>query len=70
VVGLVEDDGAGFDVAATLGSYSGRGSLGLLQMREAARLIGAQLSIDSSPGNGTRVRLRIPRSAGPAGSQR
>jgi len=65
VVGLVEDDGAGFDVAATLGSYSGRGSLGLLQMREAARLIGAQLSIDSSPGNGTRVRLRIPRPPAP-----
>jgi signal transduction histidine kinase len=59
VVALVEDDGAGFDVAATLGNYAGRGSLGLLQMREAARLIGAQLSIDSSPGNGTRVRLRI-----------
>ena len=66
VIGLVEDDGAGFDVAATLASYSGRGSLGLLQMREAARLIGAQLSIDSSPGNGTRVRLRIPRPIGTA----
>lgn len=63
VVALVEDDGAGFDVAATLGSYAGRGSLGLLQMREAARLIGAQLSIDSSPGSGTRIRLRIPRPA-------
>ena len=62
VVGLIEDDGAGFDVAAVLGSYAGRGSLGLLQMREAARLIGAQLSIDSSPGNGTRVRLKIPKS--------
>jgi signal transduction histidine kinase len=61
VVGLVEDDGAGFDVDSTLASYSKRGSLGLLQMREAARLIGAQLSIDSSPGNGTRVRLAIPR---------
>ena len=61
LVALVEDDGAGFDVAAVLGSYAGRGSLGLLQMREAARLIGGQLSIDSSPGNGTRVRLRIPR---------
>lgn len=58
---LVEDDGAGFDVAATLAAYAGRGSLGLLQMREAARLIGAQLSIDSAPGKGTRVRLRIPR---------
>ena len=60
VVALVEDDGKGFDVAAVLGSYGTRGSLGLLQMRESARLIGAQLSIDSSVGNGTRIRLRIP----------
>jgi signal transduction histidine kinase len=60
VVALVEDDGKGFDVAAVLGSYGTRGSLGLLQMRESARLIGGQLSIDSSVGNGTRIRLRIP----------
>jgi signal transduction histidine kinase len=60
VIALVEDDGQGFDVATVLGSYSSRGSLGMLQMRESARLIGAQLSIDSSPGNGTRIRLRIP----------
>lgn len=57
---LVEDDGTGFDVAATLQGYASRGSLGLLQMRESARLIGARLSIDSSPGHGTRVRLRVP----------
>ena len=60
VVALVEDDGKGFDVATVLASYGTRGSLGLLQMRESARLIGAQLSIDSSVGNGTRIRLRIP----------
>ena len=60
VVVVVEDDGQGFDVAAVLQSYAKRGSLGLLQMRESARLIGAQLSLDSSPGQGTRVRLRIP----------
>jgi signal transduction histidine kinase len=66
IVGLVEDDGSGFDVAATLGSYATHGSLGLLQMREAARLIGAQLSIDSSPGQGTRVRLRVPKAVQPA----
>ena len=59
VVAVVEDDGTGFDVAQVLGSYATRGSLGLLQMRESARLIGASLSIDSSPGHGTRVRLRI-----------
>ena len=67
IVGLVEDDGSGFDVAATLGSYAGRGSLGLLQMRESARLIGAQLSLDSSPGQGTRVRLRVPKQIGSVG---
>jgi signal transduction histidine kinase len=60
LVAMVEDNGKGFDVASTLATYSSRGSLGLLQMRESARLIGAQLSLDSSPGQGTRVRLRIP----------
>ena len=60
VIAVVEDDGKGFDVAAVLENYAKRGSLGLLQMRESARLIGAQLSLDSSPGQGTRVRLRIP----------
>jgi len=60
VIAVVEDDGQGFDVATVLQTYAKRGSLGLLQMRESARLIGAQLSLDSSPGQGTRVRLRIP----------
>ena len=60
VVAMVEDNGRGFDVASTLQGYASRGSLGLLQMRESARLIGAELSLDSSPGQGTRVRLRIP----------
>ncbi len=56
----VEDDGRGFDVATTLSTYSSRGSLGLLQMRESARQIGGTLTIDSAPGKGTRVSLRIP----------
>lgn len=60
VVARVEDDGKGFDVPSVLSNYSQRGSLGILQMRESARLIGAQLSIDSSVGNGTRIRLVIP----------
>ena len=60
VIAVVDDDGKGFDVGEVLRSYATRGSLGLLQMRESARRIGAQLSIDSSPGNGTRIRLKIP----------
>ncbi len=57
---LVEDDGVGFDVASTLSGYSSRGSLGMLQMRESARQIGGRLTIDSSPGHGTRIRLHVP----------
>jgi len=60
IVARVDDDGSGFDLSATLADYSSRGSLGLLQMRESARLAGGRLEIDSSPGQGTRVRLWIP----------
>jgi two-component system sensor histidine kinase UhpB len=49
----VGDDGAGFDPATTE-----RGT-GLLGMSERAALIGARLDVESSPGHGTRVRLRI-----------
>ena len=60
IVAHIDDDGSGFDVTATLADYATRGSLGLLQMRESARLAGGRLEIDSSPGQGTRVRLWIP----------
>ena len=60
LVARIDDDGAGFDVSATLAGYATRGSLGLLQMRESARLVGGRLEIDSSPGQGTRVRLWVP----------
>ena len=33
---------------------------GLMGMKERARIIGAELSITSSPGAGTRVHLRVP----------
>ena len=52
----VTDDGRGFDVAAARFG----GSLGLLGMRERARLLGATLEIDSTPGAGTRIVLDVP----------
>ena len=53
----VRDDGRGID-----GSVEGRGrSLGILGMRERAASRGGELSIDSVPGSGTRVRARLPR---------
>lgn len=50
----VEDDGCGF--AAT----SRRSGLGLLGMRERSANAGGSLVIDSAPGHGTRIALRIP----------
>ena len=45
-----EDDGAGFDPAA-----GSSGQLGLGIMRERAESIGADLRIESAPGQGTTV---------------
>jgi signal transduction histidine kinase len=39
------------------------GSLGILGMRERAELLGGDLTITSSPGNGTSVLVRIPQGA-------
>jgi len=57
-VAEVHDDGEGFDVQAEI-ERAGRG-LGLLEMHERARRVGGKLSIESSPGAGTRVRLEMP----------
>lgn len=59
----VEDDGIGMDVARVEATYDERGSFGLLNMRERARLLDGQLTITSPrPGadNGTCVCLRAP----------
>jgi signal transduction histidine kinase len=50
----VEDDGCGF--AANPGSNG----YGLQNMRDRANLLGGQLKIDSRPGQGVTVRLRVP----------
>jgi signal transduction histidine kinase len=60
VIAEVEDDGEGFDVAATDSSYASRGSLGMINVRERATLVGGKTVIRSSPGNGTTVRVTIP----------
>ena len=54
----VSDNGTGFDVKAALNRAKGQSSLGLLSMRERAKIIGADLKIESKPGNGTRVTVQ------------
>lgn len=60
LVAQVRDDGQGFNVAEVESSYEGRASLGLVNMRERARLINGTLTIESKPGEGTIVTLMAP----------
>jgi PAS domain S-box-containing protein len=60
----VEDDGDGFDVAATRERAAAQGHMGLVGMKERVEILGGELAIDSRPGSGTRVRLSLPLRAG------
>jgi signal transduction histidine kinase len=58
---LVEDDGRGFEVGHATDPATGREGVGLTSMRERAALAGAHFGIESTPGRGTRIVVRIPR---------
>jgi signal transduction histidine kinase len=56
----IRDDGAGFDAAATLDRAAHEGHLGLLGMKERVQILGGTLDVDSSPGEGTHIRVSLP----------
>lgn len=56
----VKDDGCGFDPAAMRERALAGNSMGVLGMEERATLIGGQLDIQSTPGQGSTVRLCCP----------
>jgi signal transduction histidine kinase len=56
---VVSDDGRGFAVAEKM-SGTERG-LGLLGMHERAAYLGGRVHVTSQPGDGTEVRVEIPR---------
>ncbi|HEX9076000.1 MAG TPA: histidine kinase [Anaerolineae bacterium] len=60
LVAYIQDQGPGFDLDKVVSSYEERSSLGLQNMRDRARLIDADLRIDSDPGRGTRITLIVP----------
>jgi signal transduction histidine kinase len=60
VVAIVEDDGRGFDVPATLAGAGEGQRLGLFGMQERAALVGGRLTLESAPGQGTTVFVEIP----------
>jgi PAS domain S-box-containing protein len=60
VVAEVEDRGRGFPLATAV---DGQRGLGLIGMQERATMIGARITVDSIPGEGTRVHVSVPVSA-------
>lgn len=57
----VRDDGVGFDPEAARRRATSGACIGLLGMRERARLAGGRLDVESSPAHGSEIRVRIPR---------
>lgn len=57
---IIEDNGCGFDAEHQETSQTMRGGMGLIGMRERAALIDGNLQIESKPGVGTTVFVRIP----------
>jgi signal transduction histidine kinase len=55
----ISDDGDGFDLDSA--SATGDGSFGLSVLGDVAEAAGATLDVATAPGEGTTVRLRIPR---------
>lgn len=57
---VIQDDGRGFDLKKVMASYEQRGSFGLLNIDERAKLIGGTAELHSAPGEGTIVKIIIP----------
>lgn len=62
-VARVQDDGRGFDVDDVMADYSGRGSLGMVNMRERAQRVDGTVKVDSKSGRGTVVTVIVPLTA-------
>ena len=52
----IKDDGVGFRVEAV----EGKGGLGIIGMKERARIVNGNLSIQTEPGKGTTIELVVP----------
>jgi signal transduction histidine kinase len=65
VVVDVEDDGRGFDESA-VADGDGRKHWGLMGIRERAEILGGAATVESEPGQGTHVVVRVPLPRDPA----
>jgi PAS domain S-box-containing protein len=65
---IVEDNGVGFDGAQAFGAR--RKGVGLVGMRERVTLVGGAIEIESVPGAGVTIVVRIPAPHVPGGEER
>jgi PAS domain S-box-containing protein len=65
---IVEDDGRGFDPEGDATRVRSERRLGLAGMRERAALVGGTVAVESSPGGGTALYVRLPVDRAPAGA--
>lgn len=57
VIITIKDDGRGFDTT----NFNAKGTgLGLVGLRERTKMLGGKISINSSVGNGTEIRVNLP----------
>ncbi len=59
----IKDDGRGFDLQFASDDALQSHHLGLLGLRERAELLGGEISMESSPGHGTCLEVRLPLSS-------
>ena len=59
IIAEIRDKGCGFELSDSEAAPDG-GHVGLAGMRERAELVGGSLTVETSPGNGTTVRARVP----------
>ena len=60
IVLIIEDDGRGFDAEPADRKKNIAAGMGLISMEERAALMGGSLQIESRPGQGTSVFVRVP----------
>lgn len=60
VKAVVSDDGKGFKAPRRLSDLASERRLGLAGMEERAKMLGGRVSLESAPGGGTTVGVRIP----------
>ncbi|PRR74426.1 Signal transduction histidine-protein kinase/phosphatase DegS [Moorella humiferrea] len=56
----VKDDGCGFDMEAVMNPRNARRPLGILGMKERARLLGGDLEVRTAAGQGTEINVTLP----------